>query len=134
MSKKRFYRLEEWWRSSTVPLCDFLPNISGWVKNFDDAKTVSSLVNEKNYWQNIVKYGPKFKIFLKKKKEKIRRKKFDSDPVFDKKYLKTKTKSYKGRISTNFNDEVLKEGSECIFLSLIVIDFVFQSNKNYYSH
>ena len=81
-----------------------------------------------------MKYGPKFKIFLKKKKEKIRRKKFDSDPVFDKKYLKTKTKSYKGRILTNFNDEVLKEGSECIFLSLIVIDFVFKSNKNYYSH
>ena len=48
--------------------------------------------------------------------------------MFDRKYLKTKIKSYKGRISTNFNVKVLKEGS------LIVIDFVLKSNKNYYSH
>ena len=65
-------------------------------------------------------------------KKIIQQKKIASDPVFDDKYLKTKTKSNKGRIHTIFNNKVPKEGSECICVSLIVTDSIFKRSKNYY--
>ena len=51
---------------------------------------------------------------------------FDSEPVYNKKYLKTKTKFYEGKINTNFHDDrVPKEGSHCICLLVILIDSIF---------
>ena len=35
------------------------------------------------------------------KSARASKKKFDSEPVYDEKYLKAKTKSYKGKIITN---------------------------------
>ena len=50
-----------------------------------------------------------------------------SEPVYDQKYLKTKVKSYEGKINTNFYDNgILKEGSYCINLSVILIDPAFR--------
>ena len=52
---------------------------------------------------------------------------FDSEPLYNEKYLKTKVKSYDGKINTNFrNDKMPKEGSHCICLSVILIDSVFK--------
>ena len=60
-------------------------------------------------------------------------KEFDSDPVYNKKYLKAKIKSYNGKINTNFhNNKIPKEGSQCICLSEILINSVFRTSKNYY--
>ena len=40
---------------------------------------------------------------------------FDSEPVYDEKYLKAKINSNNGEISTNFhNNEIPEEDSECI--------------------
>ena len=51
---------------------------------------------------------------------------FDSELVYNKKYLKTKTKFYEGKINTNFHDDrVPKEGSHCICLLVILIDSIF---------
>ena len=56
-----------------------------------------------------------------------------SEPVYNEKCLKTKIKSFKGKISVNFDDDVIpKEGSHCIFLSAILIDSVFEIGKNYH--
>ena len=45
------------------------------------------------------------------------KRKLDSEPVYNEKYLKTKIKSYKGKIITNFhNTKIPKECSQCIFL------------------
>ena len=53
--------------------------------------------------------------------------------VYNKKYLKAKTKSYNGKINTNFHDnKIPKEGSQFICLSVILIDSVFGTGKNYY--
>ena len=42
---------------------------------------------------------------------------FDSEPVYNERCLKTKIKSYEGKISTNFLDNgVPKEDSYCILL------------------
>ena len=60
------------------------------------------------------------------------KKTFDSEPVCNEKYLKTKSKSYEGKISTNFHcDKLPKEGSQCIFLSVILVDYVFRRGKSY---
>ena len=61
------------------------------------------------------------------------KKEFDSEPVYNEKYLKTKIKSYKGKINTSFhNNKIPKESSHCICLSVILIGSVFKTGKIYY--
>ena len=60
------------------------------------------------------------------------KKEFDSKPVYNEKYLEAKIKCYNGKINTNFrNNKIQREGSQFICLSLILIDSVFRTNKNY---
>ena len=50
------------------------------------------------------------------------------------KYLKGKTKSYNGKINTNFHDnKIPKEGSKFICLSVTLVDSVFGTVKKYFS-
>ena len=72
------------------------------------------------------------------------KKEFDSETVYNEKYLKieiksynwktsTKVKSCSGKINTNFyKNKILKGGSQIICLSVIFIDSVFWTGKNYY--
>ena len=67
------------------------------------------------------------------KVSKFIKKGFDSEPVYNNKYLKTKIKSYEEKINTNLhNDNVPKEGSQYVCLSEILIDSLFKSGKNCY--
>ena len=55
---------------------------------------------------------------------------FDSEPAYNEKYLKTKIKSYEGKINTNFHsDKKPKEGSQCICLWVILIHSVLEQVK-----
>ena len=57
----------------------------------------------------------------------------NSEPVYKEKYIKAKIKSCNGKINTKFHDnKIPKEGSQCICLSVILIDSVFRTSKNYY--
>ena len=68
-----------------------------------------------------------------KKVKSILKKKFDSEPVYNEKYLKAKIKSYNGKINTNFhNSKIPKEVSQFIFLLVVLNDYVFRTGKNYY--
>ena len=68
-----------------------------------------------------------------KKVSNIIKKEFDSKPVYNEKYIKTKIKSCNEKLNTNFhNNEIPKEGSQCICLSVILIDSVYKKDKNYY--
>ena len=61
------------------------------------------------------------------------KKEFDSEPAYNKKHWKAKTKSYHGTINRNFhNNKIPKEGCQLIWLSVILIDSVFRAGKNYY--
>ena len=61
-----------------------------------------------------------------------KKKKFGSKSVYNKKYLKTKIKSYNGKINTHFHSNtMLKEGSQWICLSVILIDSVCRKYKSY---
>ena len=68
-----------------------------------------------------------------KKVKSILKKKFDSEPVYNEKYLQAKIKSYNGKINTNFhNSKIPKEVSQFIFLLVVLNDYVFRTGKNYY--
>ena len=59
----------------------------------------------------------------------MKRKKFDGNPGFgdtSNKYLKTKAKSYNGKITTIFHGKVPKQGLKCN------VDSVFKLRENYY--
>ena len=61
------------------------------------------------------------------------KKEFNTVPVYNKKYLKTKIKSYKVKINIIFyNNKIPKEGLQCICLSVILIDSVYRKDKSYY--
>ena len=58
---------------------------------------------------------------------------FDNKPLYNEKCLKAKIKSYNGKINTNFPiNKIPREGSQFICLSVILIDSVFRTGKNYY--
>ena len=53
--------------------------------------------------------------------------------MYNEKYLKAKIKSYKAKINSYFpNNEIQKDGSQFICLSLILINSAFRAGKNYY--
>ena len=55
---------------------------------------------------------------------------FNSEPLYNEKYLKSKIKCYEGKVSKTFNgDGILTECSHCICLSVILIHFVFKIGK-----
>ena len=78
-------------------------------RDFDETKYVSFLT----------KYGSFLCVLLEKYdeiQEKVRnsvKKEFNSEPVYNKKYVRTKIKPYKGKFNINFrNDKIPKEGSQ----------------------
>ena len=95
-------------------------------RDFDETKYVSFFIKDDD--ELLEKYN--------EIREKVRnniKNEFDSEPAYNEKYLKTKEKSYNGKNNANFhNNEVSKEGSPCICLSVIFIDSVFRTGKNYY--
>ena len=72
------------------------------------------------------------------KKSDLVNKKFDSDPIYNNKYINTKIRSYNNDIKTNFRNidnkkNKLPEKNEpykC--MSLISLDFIIKINKKYY--
>ena len=71
-----------------------------------------------------MKFGKKLKILSKKN--------LIVNSIL-RKYLKAKIKSYNGKININFHDnETPREGSQCICLSVILINSVCKAGKNYY--
>ena len=74
-------------------------------KAFDETKYMSFLIKDNELLE---KYNE-----IWKKLENIIKKEFDSEPVYNEKYLKAKIKSYNGKINTNFhNNEIPREGSQ----------------------
>ena len=84
----------------------FLQKMSAYRRDFDKTKYMSFLVKDEKLlekyneiWKNVSNIIPKI---------------FDRNPVYNEKYIKTKIKSYNGKINTNFhNNKIAKEGSQC---------------------
>ena len=107
------------------PLCEFLPKMTGCRKDFDETKYISFLLKDNELLE---KYNETWK-----KVSNAIKKRFDSNSVYIKKYLRTKIKSYKGKINTNFhNNKIPKEGSQYICLSVILLDSILKTDKKQY--
>ena len=91
-----------------------LPVISAYGKNFGETKYMTF------WWKRLItkQYN---KIW--DKVSNIMKRGFDSEPVYNGKYVKTEIKYYEGLINTNFHGgKVPQEGYQCICLSIILID------------
>ena len=111
------------------PIRIFLPQMIGYVKCFDDNKTMSFSADDKELLKEYTKVLEKIKDLIGKK--------IDAEPVYGNKYIKTKIKSYNNDIRTNFHGEgnsrkVPKENCSFKYLSLILLDSVIKMGKNYY--
>ena len=111
------------------PLRILLPQMIGYVKYFDDSKTMSFLTNDKELLKEYTKVWEKIRDLIGKK--------FDAEPVYGDKYKKPTIMSYNNDIRTNFHGEgnnrkVPKESCSYKCLSLISLDSVIKMGKKYY--
>ena len=77
-------------------LCIKLPQMSGYVKNFESNKTMSFKVGDNKLLKNYNKIWQKISNLMNIE--------FDSEPVYSDNdtYIKTKIKMYEDRVNTNF--------------------------------
>ena len=108
------------------PLCIILPQISGYIKYFDNGgKNMSFKIEDKSVY---LKYT---EIWKKNKKSLNTR--FHSQPIYDDKYIKTKVKTFSSMINTLFSDnEIPKERNHYICIAPILIDSVLKVDKKNY--
>ena len=86
-----------------MPFCILLPKMIACRKKIDETKKMSFWIKDDELLE---KYNE-----IWDKARKVIKKGFDSEPVYNEKYLKFKIKSYEGKINTNFhNDKIPKEG------------------------
>ena len=104
----------------------YISPMSAYRRHFDETKYMSFLINDDELLEKYNNIWEKIKNDIKKE--------FDSEPVHNKNYLKAKIKSYNGKDNTSFNNnKISKEGSQFISSSVILIDSVFRTGKNYYA-
>ena len=78
-----------------------------------------------NYEKNIIKFEKKVRNIIKSG--------FDSEPVYNEKYLKAEINCCNGKINKMFcNNETPKEGSQFISVSVISVVSNFRTSKSYY--
>ena len=102
---------------------------SKYLINYIDNGEVMSrylfLVDDEKLWKTYNKIWSELNVTIGKNIYK--------DQVFEKKYMKTKIKSYNNTITEDFNGKAPTDGIKWICLSAIVINSVVKLGKNYYS-
>ena len=113
------------------PLQLFLPKMTGYLNIFEDGtRKMSFLTDNNKFLERYTKTWEKISDLIYKK--------FDSDPVYNNKYINTKIRSYNNDIMTNFHDIDKKDNKlpeknkryKC--MSLISLDSIIKINKKYY--
>ena len=97
------------------------------VKYFDkNNKCINLLVNDKEILKKYLEISNKIKGLIKNE--------FNSEPVYNDKYIKTKIKIYNNRVYTNFqHNKIPKDNEYFACLSVILLDSIFvNSDKEYY--
>ena len=108
-------------------LCIFLPKMSAYRKVLDETKYMSFIIKNDESLKRDHKIWQKVKNIIDKA--------FDSDSVYNEKYLKAKIKSYNGKTNTNFyNNKIPKEVSQYMCVSVLLIKFGFRAGSNSYPH
>ena len=101
--------------------------MNAYTKYFDkNNKYINLLVNNKKIFKKHSDICNKIKSLIKKE--------FNSEPVYNDKYIKTKIKIYNDRVYTNCqHNKMPKDNEYCAGLSVILLDSIFvNSDKEYY--
>ena len=109
------------------PLLLKLPQMIGYLKEFDNSMTMSLRVDDSKLFKKYCKIWKTIKGLLGIE--------FDSKPVYGDtdSYMKTKVKVYDNRVNTNFQGKETPKGDSCYkCLSLIMLDSVVKVGKKYY--
>ena len=112
--------------NSVVPLCIILPQMSGYIKYFENGgKNMSIKIDDHSVY---IRYNQ-----IWNKIKKLLGVKFYSEPIYDASYIKTKVKTFSDVTETLFSeDEILKERVEYVCICCISVDSVLKvDNKNY---
>ena len=132
VSKKEPYGTKNWFKyfigynhnDVIRSLCVRLPQMTAYVRKFDENATLSFMANDKQILKNYNKIWEKF--------EKLLKVEFESKPVYgdNGKYLKTKIKIYAVKIITNFhNKKMPEEKIPCKCLSIIMLESVIKARN-----
>ena len=117
--------------NTIIPLQLFLTKMTGYLNIFEDGtKKMSFLTDNNEFLERYTKIWEKISDLIDKK--------FDSDPVYNTKYINTKMRSCNNDIITNFHDTDNKDNNlpeknkayRC--MSLISLDSIIKINKKYY--
>ena len=105
------------------PLRIILPQMNGYIKYFDSGeKNMSFLIKNNKVWE---KYEEIWNVL--KNKLSI---KFNSEPIYENKYLKGKVREFDGDIKTNIlSNGLQKENTYYASIACITIDSVLKMNK-----
>ena len=105
------------------PLCIILPQMSGYIKYFENgSKNMSFLIKDNEVWDKYHKISDVIKNKLNIK--------FHSEPVYEYKYLKAKVREFDGVIKTNFlGNDMPKENIHYTCIACITIDSVLNIDK-----
>ena len=112
---------------NVVPLCLILPQISGWIKYFENSGKNTRFKFEDH--EMYLKYNE----IWNKIRELLNGVKLSNDPIYDGNYIKTKVKTFSEVIKTLFDGgEISNEKIEYTCLTCISIDSVLRVDKKYY--
>ena len=113
------------------PLQLFLPKMTRYLNIFKDGARKMSFFTDNNEF--LERYTA-----IWKKLCNLVNKKFDSDPIYNNKYINTKIRSYNNDIKTNFrnidnkNNKLPEKTKPYKCVSLISLDSIIKINKKYY--
>ena len=99
------------------PLCIILPQMSGWIKKFEnDGKNMSFKIEDD-------KLCLKYNEIWNKIKELLGGLKLYSGPIYDDSYIKTNVKTFSEMIKTSFDgNEIPKEKKEYLCIACISVN------------
>ena len=102
-----------------TPLCIILPQMSGWIKYFENGgKNMGFKIEDDSVYL-------KYNEIWNKIKELLSGVKFYSEPIYDDSYIKTKVKTFSEMIKTLFDgNEIPKERIEYVCIACISADSV----------
>ena len=103
------------------PLCIILPQMSGYIKYFENGgKNMSFMIKDKNILNKYNEIWEKIKETLNIK--------FHIMPIYDQTYIKIKVREFDGKIKTNFlGNEIPKENMHYTCIACITIDSVIKN-------
>ena len=113
------------------PLQLFLPKMTGYLNIFKDgARKMYFFTTNNEFLERYTAIWEKISDLVNKK--------FDSDPIYNNKYINTKIRSYNNDIKTNFhaidnkNNKLAEKNKPYKCVLLISLDSIIRINKKYY--